>query len=548
MFRYAHPYVICNDWLDGKKEELAGVLDSMLKERWDTAPPLESLDDPPTAQELVWNCPVFANMPFGLLTYLLSTHFKGMQNWHTFKLRCLQREADYTFNAFWLQQITATIEVYIEALLTIKDTKILDQLCTALAVFIHVKLVPKVIEKAYARRFVRRISLANELDKLQRDLRQRLPALLSSLSSSGLRPSLGELFLSRSGNPFNYYLKIILYRIWKFSTLFNIPFLEPGRIYELRRHAQSNSHLNAPQFDAELPFQSEISFTYTEARKNAVFEDLRHSMVDEMDDARLYLAMLIILFARRHKVILYATGKAVPKLLKELLEPEVKASSEETGKAIKDDGQRNERALALEDNITKTFDRSINGSGTDPKMNIDSTNGDADVSNADNRSGSENQNQNSVTDANKNSSSTETKHTSENSVPENEAETTQREEEEKEENIIPFNSAQLPLLAKQGICFELGFDINSSPSSCIHTRLYELKVKVKEKTITPADRLWMKAMAGVVDYSNGNVILNGHRNQKGEWVRYRGNGMGHDCDEEELMEIRRWVRGVSEVC
>ena len=434
------------------------------------APPLEALADPPTAEEMGWNCPSLVSLPSSLSTLLLSSESKAMNDWHNSKLESLHKDVLYTFSAFWLKRVSTAIEAYIMALLKIKDAKLRDNSCVALAIFIQMGMVPKASAKAYTRRLIRKISLANELEKLQSDLGKISPPDSSSFSSSSSRMK-GRV-LPSSGNASYDFLESILYRIWQFTELHSIPFLSSSSVYQLRCRAQlqpGNLHPSLSQ--AELPFQSVIPLAYIVERRDFVFEELRCSMVDETDDAKLYLLMLIVLFACRHQVVVYATGKAAPKLLKELLEP----------------GER-------------SLDTSVDAVTAGP---------------------AESNTSNSIE---------------------------QEKQDKGTESSIPFNSEQASLFARRGIHAEVDFGFGSSRFLGVRARLVELKEKVKQNTVTPADRVWMKAISGVVEYPSGKVLLKGHRDRKGKWVRNKSDRHGRDRDEEEFGQVKAWLRMTLEVC
>ena len=552
--QYSYPYVFSHYWLDRMKEELMRVVDFLLQTRWDFAPPLDPLDDLPNALELRQNSLIFENMPIDLFNMLLSTDLrKIMKARHATKLKGLQEEADHTFNAFWLQQVSATIEVFVQALLKVEDEKLRNQLSVTLATFIRTTLVPKVIAKALKRRLVRRGDLAEELSELEKNLGLSTPPYTSTSSLSAIDSS--------TCNRFYRYLESSIVEIVqfskKFSVQFNTPRLSYRSLFELQHLMcfSSSSPSNSPSpsplpsrpsapTPAEPSVESgEIPSTFLEARKVALFEDLRHGMVDETDDARLFLKMLIILFARRHQVMIYSTGKAAPKLLKELFYFQ-RTSEEEDEKKKNDSGKKQQQAETDDSNDNNDAETKLIGgiANMDPMTGVESTavEPDTSVDHSHRVKRMEKDPQANPPAKLETASSTQ-------------QQSSIKLSSQEEEKFISFTPPQhkypipVPCEKSNSLLYSgLGFDINSSE---FRIRINDLKERVKAEKVTDDDRMYMRSLAGVVDEQSGEVLLNGHRNEKGKWIKYKRNGVtGGLREEEEEMEIKNWFRVRFEVC
>lgn len=86
-------------------------------------------------------------------------------------------------------------------------------------------------------------------------------------------------------------------------------------------------------------------------------------------------------------------------------------------------------------------------------------------------------------------------------------------------------------------------------SSEFPARMNGLKDRIKAGKVTHDDRLYMKAVAGVIDARSGEVLLNGYRDERGKWIKGLRNGAsGCRMEEEEEIEIKNWFRMRYEVC
>ena len=591
-FKYNYPYIYSCSWFDSIKEELFRVVDFSLQTRWDFTPALEPLDDMPNTQELTRNSNVLDGMPIDLFDLLLSTDLRNIvKDQHAMKLRSLKEESDHKFNAFWLQQVSATIEAFVQALLKVKSEKLRNQLSVTLAVYIKTTLVPKAIAKAFAQRLVRRGDLAEELSKLENDLKPMRPPASCSAAAN-----------SHTENVFNYFLESSIEKVVSFSAQFNIPHVSSWTLHALRclmcfsTSSPMNSSSSSPSpspspsrpssiSPAELSFGStEIPSIFLEAHKVALFEDLRYGMVNETDDARLFLKMLIILFARRHQVMIYATGKAAPKLLKELLylQKVDEEGDKEKRNEVNKEQQQQVRKNDDNDTVTGLRDEPSNG---DPTMGIDSTSAGSDTNMAhDHNMEDMKEDQDPDSPAELETASPSQQQSNNSDIPLKEKSKAKVEDKVKaqaqaEENFISFTPPQhkysIPISSNNGNKVnddndndnnnknknknmnnnsssnssipDLDFDIHSSEFS---NRMDDLKDKVKTQTITDDDRMYMRNLAGVVDRQSGKLLLSEQCYERGKWTKKRNYGANDGWKEggEEELEIENWFRVRSEVC
>ncbi|KAK7513331.1 uncharacterized protein IWZ02DRAFT_78993 [Phyllosticta citriasiana] len=166
----------------------------------------------------------------------------------------LDVETDKTFATFWHDRLVSRVEVYVAGASSIPDEKLRSQLQDVLRDYITKELVPDVVGRAEAKNLVRSAKAKRQVGKLQALLQTQAKDLEAALSS-----------------------------LHKFGTKFAIPPMDAAAL---------------------------------SARKDALVAELTRGVAKDKDAPRLFLACVVLLWARRSEALVYATGKFAPKLLK----------------------------------------------------------------------------------------------------------------------------------------------------------------------------------------------------------------------------------------
>jgi hypothetical protein len=176
------------------------------------------------------------------------------------RLNELDSNSEAQFISFWSSRVVDRVRLYAIGLAALEEGTLKTQLADVLQSHISQELIPSSITRAKAKKLVR-IS--------RRKIPFRLEKLVGSITAEG-------------------------------RDL-------PGTIDDLEKF---NAKMEIPIYD-----DSEMV-----RRKQTHLEDMLQSMQKEKDGPRLFLCLVIILFAEKMDGVVYATGKYAPRLLK-LLKP-----------------------------------------------------------------------------------------------------------------------------------------------------------------------------------------------------------------------------------
>lgn len=183
--------------------------------------------------------------------------------WNTVSEQQAQNEAD--FATFWNERVVSRTRIYNEGLGGVKDDKLLAQLAEVFASYAQKELVPDVISKAHSQGLV-----------VSQKTRKNIQKLSSRLDAEKMDAA------------------TIMTALDKFNKKQSI----------------------------ESPGDSWLE----ESRKAMVLDMIRRMQKQKKSDGPvLFLTLVVLLFAKHHPGVVYATGKFAPKLLKQLkgvLEPD----------------------------------------------------------------------------------------------------------------------------------------------------------------------------------------------------------------------------------
>jgi hypothetical protein len=173
-------------------------------------------------------------------------------------MQTIYQDVETEFASFWLERITAKVQLYSDGLCFIQDAKLKDQLTELLRSHIILELVPENVERAKARGYLRVKKITKDTDKLVANVKD----MPTSGSLDDLRKALEK--------------------------------------FEAKRNIQK---LDAASLEVE---------------KHAKISDLEANMQKDKDGPRLFLTVILILFAKHRNGLIYATGKFAPRILKQL--------------------------------------------------------------------------------------------------------------------------------------------------------------------------------------------------------------------------------------
>ncbi|KAK7188641.1 hypothetical protein DPSP01_005603 [Paraphaeosphaeria sporulosa] len=169
----------------------------------------------------------------------------------------LESKNENDFSMFWAEKVSQRVHNYREALKAIDETKLSEQLTDLLSSYLHKDLLPEAISKARTQGLVRSRKTRKNVTKFEATLKASksdLASILSTFEKFGRKQGLVET-------------------------------------------------------DGEA----------AEAAKKASIQDMVRRMQKPKTDApSMFLSLVVILFAKHHPGVVYATGKFAPKLLKQL--------------------------------------------------------------------------------------------------------------------------------------------------------------------------------------------------------------------------------------
>jgi hypothetical protein len=253
------PLILTETRRDGALDELAGYAKEDAKAQWQNLQ-----DDPTRAEDIKFTRDRIKAMipPTGLVQRLLLDQRpveKTLEEHFLSTLSAFEIPNEEDFATYWTDRLLTRYTIYATALTSLTDQKLRDQLADLLATYTHKDLIPDTIAKARAQGLV-----------LSHRTRKNL-ARLSSIVDATKNPDTTS--LSSALEKFN-----------------------------------KKQNIAPPSPDA-----------LAAAKQNMVEDMLRRLQKQKASDGPvLFLTLVIVLVARRHHGVVYATGKFAPKLLKVL--------------------------------------------------------------------------------------------------------------------------------------------------------------------------------------------------------------------------------------
>jgi hypothetical protein len=187
---------------------------------------------------------------------------KALEESFSTALASLESDNETAFSTFWLDRVSSRISLYTTGLTNVSDQKLQAQLSSLLATYIHTDLVPDTLAKARTQHLV-----------LSRKTKKNVAKLESTLS--GLKS--------------NDDLQIITSALEKFTSKQALPTPTPASVTKY---------------------------------KDSMIQDMirRSTKPSKPNDPLLFLTLIVVLHAKYHDGVVYATGKYAPKIMKELKE------------------------------------------------------------------------------------------------------------------------------------------------------------------------------------------------------------------------------------
>jgi hypothetical protein len=187
---------------------------------------------------------------------------KSLEESFSAALTTLEAENDTAFSTFWLDRVSSRMSLYTTGLTSISDAKLQAQLSALLAAYIQTDLLPDTLAKARTQSLV-----------MSRKTRKNVAKLESAIS--GLKT--------------NDDLDAILSCHNKFTSKQNIAEPTPSQLTQYR---------------------------------SSIIQDMsrRSTKSSKPNDPLLFLTLVVVLHARYHEGVVYATGKYAPKIMKGLKE------------------------------------------------------------------------------------------------------------------------------------------------------------------------------------------------------------------------------------
>jgi hypothetical protein len=172
----------------------------------------------------------------------------------------LESDNETAFSTFWLDRVSSRISLYTTGLTSISDQRLHAQLSSLLATYIQTDLVPDTLAKARTQHLV-----------LSRKTKKNIAKLESTIS--GLKS--------------NDDLQIITSSLEKFTSNQSLPTPTPALLTQY---------------------------------KDSMIQDMirRSTKSSKPNDPLLFLTLIVVLHAKYHDGVVYATGKYAPKILKGL--------------------------------------------------------------------------------------------------------------------------------------------------------------------------------------------------------------------------------------
>jgi hypothetical protein len=187
---------------------------------------------------------------------------KALEESFSTALASLESDNETAFSTFWLDRVSSRISLYTTGLTNVSDQKLQAQLSSLLATYIHTDLVPDTLAKARTQHLV-----------LSRKTKKNVAKLESTLS--GLKS--------------NDDLQIITSALEKFTSKQALPTPTPASVTKY---------------------------------KDSMIQDMirRSTKPSKPNDPLLFITLIVVLHAKYHDGVVYATGKYAPKIMKELKE------------------------------------------------------------------------------------------------------------------------------------------------------------------------------------------------------------------------------------
>ncbi|KAL1640594.1 hypothetical protein SLS58_006789 [Diplodia intermedia] len=194
----------------------------------------------------------------------------------------LEADADAGLAAFWLERVAARVELHAAATTetAIPDAKVRVQLLDLLREYVVKELVPDAASRAETKGLIRSARARRNVKKLLTVLKEQSPTLGGEQGLAAVRSSLH-----------------------KFAAKMDVP-----------------------------------SVADVEERKEAYVRDMVRDMQKDGDAPRLFLKLVVALWAKRAGGVVYATGKFAPKLVKLMAKSEDEDGAEQVARleALKD--------------------------------------------------------------------------------------------------------------------------------------------------------------------------------------------------------------------
>jgi hypothetical protein len=251
------PLILTETRRDGALDELAGYAQEAAKAQW------QSLhDDPSQAGDVKFTRDQIRDMipPTGLVQRLLLEQRpveKSLEERFWLTISSFEIPNEEEFTVYWTDRVLTRYHIYSTGLISVTDQKVHDQLAELFATYAQKELIPDTVAKARAQNLV-----------LSRKTRKNIVRLSSILESS---KTMDNTSLSSALENFN-----------------------------------KKQGITPPSTDLLA------------GTKQTMLDDMlrRFKKQKASDGPVLFLTLVVVLFAKQHDGVVYATGKFAPKLLK----------------------------------------------------------------------------------------------------------------------------------------------------------------------------------------------------------------------------------------